>query len=332
MWRTGFFRWFLAGFIIFSLHLHSEEDTPRKALSRAIESGDLVKVQSLVESFKVEVDQLSEDYDARSPLVEAAITAKPLIIKYLIEKGACIDGISEKGYSPLVKFIQVGSRVSFQQFIETVRLLIDSGADVNRVGDDGYTSLMAACQHTRCIELVEMFLGLGALIDARAKDGNTAYLVSLRNNNLKAYRLLVSRGADINKTCRGMRPLSVLALEGNIVMAKMLIEETGADINAYDKVGTTPLICAAIGRQGSMIQFLKEKGADINARTTTSIDVDVPKTGFPVLDPHVTFPIGSTALNFADTLGTNAIANILIDLGGIVYYEVPYIEKSRYWY
>ncbi len=322
--------WLSICFFVFSACLHAAEDTPRKILSRSIEAGDLVKVQSLIESFAVGIDELSEDYDPKSPLIEAACKAKISIIKYLIEKGACIEGASEKGYSPLVKFIEAGTRVSFQQLSETVRLLLDSGADVNGAGKDGYTPLMAACQHTRCLELIEMLLDAGAFIDARAKDENTAYLLSLRNNNVKAYRLLVSRRANTNMTWKGLRPLSVLAWEGNLVMAKMLIEETGANINTYDANGATPLICAAIGGQSAMVQFFVERGADINARTTSPIDVEVPKNGFSIFKTYVSFPKGSTALNFAKTMGKNAMANLITDLGGILYKEVEYKEETHW--
>ena len=328
MFQKGICNWLSICFLVFSVCLHAAKDTPREVLSRSIEIGDLVKVQSLIESFTVGIDELSEDYDPKSPLIEAACKAKISIIKYLIEKGACIEGASEKGYSPLVKFIEAGTRVSFQQLIETVRLLIDSGADVNGAGKDGYTPLMAACQHTRCLKLVEMLLDMGAFIDAQAKDENTAYLLSLRNNNVKAYRLLVSRGANTNMIWKGLRPLNVLAWEGNIVMAKMLIEETGANINTNEANGATPLISAVIGGQSAMVRFLVERGADINTRTTSLITVGVPKIGSSkFFKTYVSFPKGSTALNFAKTMGNDAMANLITDLGGILYKEVEYKEE-----
>lgn len=329
MFQKKFCSWLSLCFLIFCVNLHAGKDTPREVLSQAIQTGDLVKVQSLIESFAVGIDELSDDYDSISPLIEAASEAKITIMKYLIEKGACIEGASKKGYSPLVKFIEAGKRVSFQQLIEMVRFMIDHGSDVDGAADDDYTALMAACEHTRCLELIEMLLDEGACIDAKTKYGDTAYLLSLRNNNIKAYRLLVSRGADTNTTWKGLRPLSVLAWEGNIAMAKMLIEETGANINAYDINGATPLMAAAIGGQSAMVQFLLDRGADINARTLNPIDLEILTDR--ILTNYVRFPKGSTALNFAKTMGKNAMTNFLIDLGGILYDEVEYNEEPS-WY
>lgn len=324
-------RYLFVCFLAFGACLYGSDDTPRKALTKAIETGNLSKVQSLIDSFAVGIDDLSEDYDPKSPLIEAASKANIPIVRYLVERGACIEGASEKRYSPLAKFIEAGARVSFQQLIETVRLLIDSGADVNASsGKDDYTPLMAACQHTRCTELIEMLLDMGAFIDARAKDENTPYLLALRNNNLKAYRLLVSRGANTNATWRGLRPLSMLAWEGNIPMAKMLIEETGANINARDVSGMTPLICAAMGGQTAMVQFLAERGADINAKTTGPIDLEVPRNMLDIFKRVVAFPKGCTALNFAKTMGNNAMVNLIADLGGILHHEVEYDVISRW--
>lgn len=330
MFQKRILSWLFICSLIFSVQLHAKEESLRTLLSRSIEAGDLVKVQGLIDSRAVGINELSEGSDPISPLIEAACTAKISIMKYLVEKGACIEGASAKGYSPLVQFIVAGPRVSFQQLLETVRWLIDHGADVNGAGKDGYTPLMAACAHTRCLELVEMLLDRGAFIDARAKEEDTAYLFALRNNNVKAYRLLVSRGANTNITCKGYRPLSVLAWEGNIMMAKILIEEAGANVNACDVTGFTPLLCAVIGGQSAMVQFLVEKGANINAKTTTPIEIEIPPNNSYSMRKFVAFPKGSTALNFAKTMGWSAMINLITDLGGILYKEVEYKEITRW--
>jgi ankyrin repeat protein len=172
---------------------------------------------------------------------------------------------------------------------------------------------------------------MGALIDFQSKAGETALLISLRNNNTKLYHLLLSQGANPNMTWNGLYPLSVLAWDGNIAMAKMLISETKPNINSYNENGSTPLICAAIGGRSAMVQFLIENGADINVATSRPIDLEVPQKGFVFYKKYVLFPKGSTALNFSETMGNVPMANLIRDLGGICYHRVEYKEVSQYW-
>ncbi|MFA6118315.1 MAG: ankyrin repeat domain-containing protein [Parachlamydiales bacterium] len=314
-------------FLVFSSYLCAEENTPRKNLSSAIEKGDLAKVQSFIESAVVGIDELSDNFDPQSPLLEAVSKSKISIIKYLIEKGACVNGISQKNYSSLEKFIESSRMLSNKQLIETIVFMIDHGVDINGCGDDGYTPLMAACKHTRSIELLDLLLDKGAFMDAESKDEETAYLVSIRNNNLNAYRLLINRGANVNVTYKGMNILSLLAWDGNIFMMKIILDETDANVNGYNPNGTTPLICAVLGSKSAMIQFLIDRGANINALTTKVIDVEINKNQiFKFGRTYVAFPKRCTALNFASTLGLVPIANLLIERGGIIYQDVEYKE------
>ena len=79
-----------------------------------------------------------------------------------------------------------------------------------------------------------------------------------------------------------------------------------------------------------MVQFLAERGADINARTTGPIDLEVPRNLLGIFKRVVAFPKGCTALNFAKTMGNNAMVNLITDLGGILYHEVEYNVVTRW--
>lgn len=317
----------------FTISLYAEEEqTPRKVLTKAIGMGDLDGVKDLIESSAVEIDEISEEYDFKSPLIEAAMQADIPIIKYLIEKGANIAGLSEKGYSPLEKFIEAGKRLSSEQLLDTVHFMIDHGADINGCANDGYTPLMAACEYSRSIELIQLLLDLKAFINAQTTDGKSAYICAILNSNLKAYRLLLSHGVDTNVFYEGFSPIGLLAWNGNIFMMKILLNETDADINAYNPNGLTPIMAAVIGQQSATIQFLVEKGADINAKTYNLINIRLPEEWLSLLQKHVPFPRESTALNFAITLGYVGIANLLTELGAVIYQEVEYNEVQDWPY
>lgn len=307
------------------------KETARQALTAAIKKGDLEKVESLIESSEVAVDELTDNYEEQSPLIEAAIEGKIAIIEFLIKKGANIEGFSKKNSSPLEKFIEASKRLSNSELINTVKLMLEAGADVNAAESDKYTALMAACEYTRSLDLVKLLLKKGAAINAQSTEEETPYLLALRNNNLPLYRLLISLGADTNVTYKEIKPLSLLAYEGNTFMMKILLNETNAHVNQYNPNGTTPLMCAAFGHQVAMIEFLLEQGADINATNKRPVYIELPNKNnfsFNFYKTYVAFPKECTALDFAITLGSVEIANLLFELGCHEKTAVEYKETS----
>lgn len=346
MFKQKVFHLFLVFWLLVAGKSFADAETPRQALTRAIKSGDLLQVQSFIESKKVAIDEVPEKtWKGTTPLVEAAASAQFEIIKYLLEKGASIDGISGNYDTPLMKLIQEGSlKLTCQQLIEMVSFFINSGAKVNRLGEGKYTPLMNACKYTQCTQLVEMLLDLGAKIDAQSSDENTAFLLCIRNTNIPAFRLLLKRGANTSLTCNRSTPLGIAAEEGNIVMARILIDELKADVNEQDEIGSTPMIWAALNRQISMIAFLAEKGADINAKTPCAIQIIKPQDRedrWPTLSLSrtvVIFPKNSTPLTFAKWSASISksisAVNLICELGGI---EFPHAElkeetqSTRYW-
>lgn len=335
MYKKRFF-WhlFLVFFLLIAEKSYADAEKPRETLTQAIKQGDLPKVQSIIDSKIVGIEEVPErDYKGITPLVEAASCGQFAIIKYLIEKGASVEGLSKQKSTPLTKLIEEGSsKLSCQQLIEIVRFLIDSGADVNSKGENGYTPLMSTCKHTRCIDLMEMLIDLGALIDFQSYDGDTALFLSIRNTNVKAFRLLVKRNANTSINCKGLSPLGVAASEGDIVMARLIIDELKADVNKYDEIGGTPIFWAALFGHSSMISFLAEKGANINAKTLKEIDVEKkPKDRWiTIKKTYVTFPKNCTPLTFAKWSESTPAINLICDLGGIEFKQFELKEWTSW--
>ena len=61
----------------------------------------------------------------------------------------------------------------------------------------------------------------------------------------------------------GSTPLIVAPRKGNVEIAKLLIER-GANINKTDITGQTPLHVACQNGREEMVKLLPERGADIN--------------------------------------------------------------------
>lgn len=315
------------------LNNDEHDKSPRERLSKAIEKGDLSKVKSLIESFAVDVDQLSDDYNKWSPLLEAASRAQPSIMRYLIEKGAFIEGLANYKKTVFTEFIkEAGGKLAFKNLLETTQFLLNSGADVNLPDDQGYTPLMYACKYTRGIKLIEFLVEKGALINAQAKDEYTALHLSLLNDNVEAFRYLLHHGGDLSAIHEGLTFLGVLASQNKLAMAKLLIEEANVDVNQYDRNGATALCWAAAAGNNSMIKFLVEQGGEINAQTISETIIQLKGTSLIHFEKnYISFSKGSTPLTFAKKWAKTPTIELISSLGGIEF-EPPVIrEWSSYW-
>lgn len=144
--------------------------------------------------------------------------------------------------------------------VQTVRDLIDKGADVDAKEENGFTALMLASWHGYS-QIVQCLIGEGADVNIKTNEGLTALLSALEQSRYDIVKILVASGADVN--AKGMddrTPLMGEAYRGNYFIVKLLLD-AGADVQARDKYGNTALIWAEKGNQKIIIQLLREAGA-----------------------------------------------------------------------
>lgn len=95
----------------------------------------------------------------------------------------------------------------------------------------------------------------------------TPLFYAVQRNHTDAARLLIERGADVNRASTWGTPLHEAAKRGNAEIVALLLEK-GADPTVTASKGMTPLHSAAEGGSVEVTQFLLDHGADINALTT----------------------------------------------------------------
>jgi len=99
-------------------------------------------------------------------------------------------------------------------------------------------------------------------INAKNRSGDTPLYYALRNTSpIETIRLLIDRGANINKLENGSVPLNV----ANSDAAARLLIEKGADVKAYDKNGRTFVMIKTMTRNKELIKLALKGGANINA-------------------------------------------------------------------
>lgn len=116
---------------------------------------------------------------------------------------------------------------------ESVRLLLDGGAEPNVRNEAGATPLMWAVND---LEKTRLLLDRGADVNARSEDSRTALLIAAGQfGTREVVKLLLDGGADIKAKSPGlggdMTPLTEAARLGDETLLRMLIER-GADLKA----------------------------------------------------------------------------------------------------
>lgn len=113
---------------------------------------------------------------------------------------------------------------------ETVRLLIDNGADVNRCDEDGYSVLEIAAVNKNN-KIFRLLLERGALIERKNAADYTLLSRAAYAGNLEAVETLLKRGVDPNEKGKmKISPLMAAAFKGRVETVTVLVEN-GAEIN-----------------------------------------------------------------------------------------------------
>lgn len=106
------------------------------------------------------------------------------VMRILLNYGANIDNTREKGptsgYTPLMAATRNNQ-------IKLVRFLLDHGANINHIAEDGNTPLMIAADEGN-LKMVELFIEHGAKTEFSNNDGKTALDIA----KAKSYSQLVS--------------------------------------------------------------------------------------------------------------------------------------------
>ncbi len=149
---------------------------------------------------------------------------------------------------------------------ETVALLLDAGADIERPGRDGLHPLHNAAGMGNS-DIVALLLREGAAVDAKDKLGRTSliYFAATAAANIETARLLLGAGADPNiEDMERWTALNYAArYAGNVELGKLLIAR-GADINHGKDNGETPVGSATFHMHYEFAKMLIEAGADVN--------------------------------------------------------------------
>lgn len=144
--------------------------------------------------------------------------ANSAAMKILIDAGADVNYLDKDGNYPLFSAInsaygveegfKTGGGIHITPYvIESIKLLIAAGANVNARDEHGNTPLHQASISFRGFtdlpEIIRILLDAGAKVDARNNDGKTPLMVAAGNNAAENAEALIAAGADVNAKDKG---------------------------------------------------------------------------------------------------------------------------------
>jgi len=177
------------------------------------------------------------------------------VVKYLVEHGADVNPVTENGDTPLLVSSENGH-------LQVVEYLIENGEDVNRGNIDGATPLLTS-SHEGHLPVVEYLIKHGADVNQMNIDGATPLWMSLQTGHLQVVEYLIKHGADVNLAKNNGTPLSVSSQNGHLSIVQYLIQ-SGADVNRGNKNGDTPLLAGSENGHLQVVEYLIKYGADVN--------------------------------------------------------------------
>lgn len=160
---------------------------------------------------------------------------------------------SLEGKTPLI--IAVGN-----SYIDTAKILIENGADVNAIDFEGWSALSYAVNNGD-IEIAKLLLTNKAKIKGELLIAIKSPIVESRINMMK---LLIDNKANINYTDEnGFNPLNIAIESGDMELTKFLITN-GANVNSLMQDGVSLIGYAIAQNNMDLLQILIENGANVN--------------------------------------------------------------------
>ena len=226
---------------------------------RAIEYGDLEKVQALVSSDPELLNAREwpgtepSGRPAATPLWRAIFDKRTDIARFLWDQSNKDDALAAA---------VVGDLPALE------KLVSDSPALIAKTDDWGWTLLHKAAYGGHA-DVAEWLLAKGAELAPR-EDSRTPLHVAAGEGHADCVELLLSHVEDVNthRTAHGQTALHFAAEGGHKEVALLLLAH-GADVNAVGNWGQASLERAAWKGHLEIVELLLSEGADVNARTET---------------------------------------------------------------
>ena len=223
--------------------------------------GRIIAQQTMADTLRTDQSPALQDTnwyatgDMNLNLLMAADTDDIKAALYVLNRGANINAVTEEGATPLMYASQKG-------FLDMVKLLVLNGADVTACDYKGESALVAAAKFDR-EDIADFLVQQGAPIDSCSRDGETALMHAVAGGfNILTDMLLYYGANPLRRDQHGNDALMISAYQNFPDMASILLFN-GANANCTDNDGNTPLMIAAQKGFDEMADTLLHWGANV---------------------------------------------------------------------
>ncbi|KAK8384928.1 hypothetical protein O3P69_014475 [Scylla paramamosain] len=182
-------------------------------------------------------------------------------VRRLVRQGTPTESLVNKR-SPLMR-AAMGNRLGM------ARVLLDIGASVDFMNEEGWTALHVAAKHDAA-DVAEALLDAGADMEARSNSGRTPLAMACNQRKLTVAKKLLERGADTStRDGTGWALLHQAARGGSLEVVRWLVEEVGVDPN-YAPGGKTAKELADNKEHADVSKYLSDIAANLSRPKTTT--------------------------------------------------------------
>lgn len=269
----------------FSTYTQAQLD---EALLQACKAPDTVPNRSLLALLlDLGADHRTEDTHGCTAFFHALGPYSFPVLQLFIEHGADIN--TEYRHRSMPIHDSVWLRCVGWAEPDTVRFMLEQGADVDAQNSMGHNALHSHCRTRADPAVVQALLEAGAQIDAADAIGQTPLIVLCRSHidKVDTANVLVSAGADpriadhAQKTALHFAAFAYRATRG---LTDLLVE-AGASPDAGDADGNTPLHVAVLRDNKAVVIALLEHGVTLgtkNGAGKSALELAIEKGYLPI--------------------------------------------------
>ena len=205
---------------------------------------------------KTDKNLINESLDGKTPLIIAVGNSYLETAKKLIENGANVNAVDNEGWSALSYAVNNGD-------IEIAKILLENNAKIN---GELLLAINSPIAESR-IDMMKLLIENKADINYTDENGLSPLSIAIENGDIEATKFLITNKANLNiLTSDGISLIGYAISQNNMDLLQILIEN-GADINysGGDYQLATPLMTASRLGLDNVVRILLTRNVNINA-------------------------------------------------------------------
>ncbi|CAB4008909.1 transient receptor potential cation channel subfamily A member 1-like, partial [Paramuricea clavata] len=184
----------------------------------------------------------------------------PEMLKLLLKKKdlsrLLINAKEKDGYTPV-------HNAALRGFIESVRILLEYGAELNVFTNTSRSPLHCAVSSQSCAVVELVLANEPALINKADATGKTPLHTAASYGSAQVVKCLLNNGALIVRDGNMFSPLHIAASKGHLSIVEMVVAFDNNIIDWPNKYRRTALLTAASSCKTDVVKFLLDKNAAI---------------------------------------------------------------------